>query len=260
MNIKPKHNIFGYFVFFILFVGVALIIKYAEFSDINDFFTSILMLVFFVMAFLIFLANHGWISHATTMNFIKKIPNYLPFKHTLENYLLSLIQKKFKIIVLIRTLDEKNHEWVLNQISAYNSLVNNPALSKNELEDIEFLFVNNHSNDVKSFIEALNIQENNYIIISGLSAIFKDAIMAREKLENQEKQSIQIIGSLSSINDKSIQKIIDADDNIIRIFPPDYDEAKIAMNFLFSKIKNSMCANGKCDFHEEKNNIYNNYL
>jgi len=160
-----------------------------------------------------------------------------------------------KIIVLIRTLDEKNYEWVLHQISAYNSIVNNPTLADNEIEKIEFLFVDNNQNDVKQLIQELNVEESNYIVISGLSAIFKDAIMAREKLSSQDKNAIQIIGSLSSINDKEIQKIIDTDDNIIRIFPPDYDEAKTAMNFLFSKIKNSMCSNGDCDFHKERNNV-----
>ena len=255
MKTKPKHNFFGYAVFIVLSIGTYFIIKYKEFEAINDFFTSLLMLVFFVMAFFIFLANHGWVSHSRIINIIQKIPNYLPFKHTLKTYLLNLIQKKCKIIVLIRTLDKKNYEWVLNQISAYNSIVNNPALSKDELEDIEFFFVDNNQSDVKKLIEDLNLREYNYIIISGLSAIFKDAIMAREKLNSEDKKSIKIIGSLSSINSLEIQKIIDSNDNIIRIFPPDYDEAKTAMNFLFSKIKSSMCSNGECDFSKEKNNI-----
>ncbi len=255
MKKKPQHNLFGYFVFISLFLGTCYIIKEEGFSTINDFFSSLLLIIFFFLAFFIFLANNGRLPHHKTMRIIKKMPNYLPFKHTLENYLLNLIRKKFKILVLIRTLDKKNYEWVLNQISAYNSLINNPALSSKELEDIQFLFVENNQNDVKRLVEELNIQEYNYIIITGLSAIFKDAIISREKLNMDDKKSIQIIGSLSSINDKEIQNIIDTDDNIIRIFPPDYDEAKTAMSFIFSKIKNSMCANGECDFHKEKNNI-----
>lgn len=72
---------------------------------------------------------------------------------------------------------------------------------------------------------------------------------------DEEKANIQILGALSSINDDDIQKIIDNDDKIIRIFPPDYDEAKTAIEFLFSKIKNSICPNENCDFHHQNSNI-----
>ena len=246
-----------------IFIGLAYLIwfiiakscntVFEGFTIINDFFTSFLFLLGFIFAFFIYLINQKFISVQNSMNIINNMPDFLPFKHSFENYFSKLIKKDSKIIVLIRTLDEKNHEWVLNQVSAYNSIRNHDAEVKKR--DIEFLFVNKYTNEIKTLINELNTTQYNYIVISSLSAIFKDAIMARENLSEEAKECIQIIGALSSINDSEMQQIIDNDEKIIRIFPPDYDEAKTAMEFLFSKIKNSICTNSDCDFHNKKNNI-----
>jgi hypothetical protein len=224
------------------------------FTTINDFFTSTIVFLGFWFALFIYLSNKKIISSKNSMSIIQKMPDFLPFKHALEHYFSQFIKKDFKIIVLIRTLDEKNYEWVLNQIAAYNKIMNSHILIESE-PDIEFLFVKKHTDDIKTLISELNIHQYHYIIISSLSAIFKDAILAREKLSEEEKNHIQIIGALSSINDTEVQQIIDYDDKIIRIFPPDYDEAKTAMEFLFSKVKNSICSNSKCNYHNQKNNI-----
>ena len=164
-------------------------------------------------------------------------------------------KKEYKIIVLLRTLDEKNYEWVLNQISAYNTIMENYHKLSDKANNIEFLFVNKYTDEIKTLIQELNTNQYNYILISSLSAIFKDAILEREKLSEEKKNNIQILGALSSINDDDIQNIIDNDDKIIRVFPPDYDEAKTAMEFLFSRIKNSICPNEQCNFHNQKSNI-----
>jgi len=254
-----KAKIIGFTIFIVLAVMIWYIITkscestFQGFSTINDFFTSILFLFGFIFAFFIYLINQKIIPTQNALKIIDNMPDFLPFKHSFKSYFSKLIKKDSKIIILIRTLDEKNHEWVLNQISAYNSIYNHyPDIKK---RNIEFLFVNKYSNEIKTLIGELNTTQYDYIVISSLSAIFKDAIMARENLSKEIKESIQIIGALSSINDREIQQIIDNDEKIIRIFPPDYDEAKTAMEFLFSKIKNSICTNENCDFHNKRNNV-----
>ena len=274
-----KQKVKTHYIGFIIFTGIFLFIVYIIFfscnihysyvdsnssfqqssqniinglSNLNDFFTSLLLLFSFFFAFFIYLANQGLITNETSMSLINNMPDFLPFKHTLHKYFSKFIKKDFKIIVLIRTLDAKNHAWVLNQIAAYNSIINNPHLSVEKKTNIEFLLVNKHSDDIETLISNLNFSQHHYIIISSLSAIFKDAIIAREKLPLKTQGYIQIIGALSSINDEDIQHLIDTDDKIIRIFPPDYDEAHTAIEFIFSNIKNSVCSNEACTFHVKK--------
>lgn len=224
------------------------------FVNINDFLTSLLIIFGFIIALLIYLSNQNIYPNKIGVNLVEKMPDFIPFKHSLQNYLKKLIKKKFKILVLIRPVDEQNHEWVLNQVSAYNSMMDNPSYDFNEM-DIEFLFVKKNTSSIQTLIWELDFKYHDYIILTGLSAIFRNAILAREELDEEKKKSIQIIGALSSIQNDKIQKIINTDSNIIRIFPPDYDEAKTAINFMFSKIKNAICPNKECNLHGEKHNI-----
>jgi len=257
----------GILIFILLFTSIISIILFSEdskeitfhttfsgFVNLNDFFSSLFILIGFSIAFLIYLSNQDIISNKFLLSYIHKIPDFVPFKHALEKYLSKLVKKEVRIIVLIRPIDKNNHEWVLNQISAYNYIMQSPAFTDYK-EKIQFLFIKNNQADIEHLVSNLDLAHYNYILLSGLSATFKSAILSREKLQQEEKDAIQIIGSLSSINDKYIQEIIDKDNNIIRIFPPDYDEAKTAMGFMFSKIKNSICPVQGCKLHNQEHNI-----
>jgi len=249
----------GILIFLLTFLSIfaVTINKQLGFSAINDFITSIILLVGIILALFIYLINKDIISSHLAINFINKIPEYIPFSHTMKTYLLSLIKVKYKVIVLIKTLNDKNSEWILTQISAFNKIIKNQKTVFNKIDnfDIEFFFVDGYSDDVNRLLKKTNTERYKYIIITSLSSIFRDAILSRENLKEKKKKNIQIIGALSSINDKNIKKIIDRDDDIIRIFPPDYDEAKTAMDFMFSKIKSSICIDEDCKLYHKKNNI-----
>jgi hypothetical protein len=249
-----KSRIFGLLTFGLLAGIISLITFYKGFSTINDFLTSLLIVFGFFIALFIYLSNQNIYPNRIGINLIENMPDFLPFKHALQDYLSKLIKKNFKILVLIRPLDTQNYEWVLNQVSAYNNMMNNPSYDFDEM-DIEFLFVKKNTSSIETLIKELDFKYHDYIILTGLSAIFRNAILAREELPEEKKKSIQIIGALSSIQNSEIEKIINTDDKIIRIFPPDYDEAKTAINFIFSKIKNAICPNESCSLHEEKHNI-----
>jgi len=266
-EIIMKSLIFGLSIFGLLTAMIFTVIFYSSehnaslvhrifmgFLNINDFVTSFLIVFGFIIALLIYLSNRNIYPNQIGMNLIENMPDFLPFKHSLQSYLSKLIKKNFKILVLIRPLDEQNYEWVLNQVSAYNSMMDNPSYDFNEM-NIEFLFVKKNTSSIETLINELDFRYHDYIILTGLSAIFRNAILAREELPEEKKKCVQIIGSLSSIQNNEIQKIIDTDDKIIRIFPPDYDEAKTAINFIFSKIKNSICPNHSCSLHGKKHNI-----
>jgi len=260
-NHLTRSSLLGFLLFFLTFVLIFEISYHQGFSSINDMISSGLLTLSFIFAFIIYLINQKLLSNHYVIQLIQQIPSYIPFSHTLKSYLLSLIKIEYKIIVLLRSLDEKNYEWTLTQISAYNHiLMHNQSISEiKQKGDIEFIFVRNKSNDIDELIHhCLDTTRYRYIIITSLSKIFQDTILARQRLlskQPQYAQSIQIIGALSSINNPEIKEIIDKDDNIIRIFPPDYDEAKTAMEFMFSKIKSAICTQKQCTHYHQKNNI-----
>ncbi len=244
-----------------LFIFLAIFTIYTDpdlgFSAINDMITSALLILSLLLALIIYLINQNILSSHKAIKIIEKIPNYIPFSHTLKKYLLSLIKIEYKIIVLIRHLNDKNYQWTLTQIAAYNHILKNNSTLFDLKEEgkIKFIFVEKDINEINYLIHHLNTTKYRYIIITSLSEIFRDSILSRELLPKEQREAIQIIGSLSSINDQNIEKIIDRDDNIIRIFPPDYDEAKTAVEFIFSKIKSAICVEENCPHHHQKNNI-----
>jgi len=249
----------GLLIFLLIFLSMFAVYFCEDlgFSSINDFITSVILLIGIILALFIYLINKDIISSHLAINFINKIPEYIPFSHAMKTNLLSLIKVKYKVIVLLRTLNNKNSEWVLTQISAFNKILKNQKSIFNKIDnfDIEFFFVDNYSDDVNRLLKKTNTERYKYIIITSLSSIFRDTILSRENFEEKKKRNIQIIGALSSINDDKIKSIIDNDDNIIRIFPPDYDEAKTAIDFIFSKIKSSICLHDECKIHKKNHNI-----
>lgn len=223
-----------------------------HFVNINDYVTSYILLLGFSLAIIILLSNKKVIPSNYIIKIIEEIPDFIPFNDTLKHYLLSLINKNHKIVVIIRTINDKNSEWVLNQIAAYNNISKNCIINENI--EIEYIFIDENDTSIKEYMNRLQTSKYNYILITSLSKIFKQTIQTRQSFNQQQKNCIQIIGALSSIS-SNIQDVIDSDDNIIRIFPPDYDEAKTAIDFLMSKIKSTYCVHSKCPHHHQNNNI-----
>lgn len=223
-----------------------------SFANINDWITSYILLLGFSLALLIISSNLKIIPSNWIIKLVEEIPEFLPFSKQLKGYLLSLIKKNYKIVVLLRSITEDNTEWVLNQIAAYNRILQEEQQINHT--KIEYIFIDDNPTDISAYMNSLHTSKYHYIIITSLSKIFQQTIQVREELRREQKDSIKIIGALSSISGK-IQKTIDADDNIIRIFPPDYDEASTAIDFLMSKIKSTICINEKCDNYHQATNI-----
>ena len=252
---KIRNHIFGFIVYYIIFSSIILIIFKTQngLESVNDFFTSIILILAILLSFVIFLTNRNIISSSKIIDYINKIPEHIPFSHALKSNLLSLIKVNNKVKVLLRTPDNKNYIWLLNQISAYNSILEKSDIDKNFKDNIEFIFLDNDTQSVKDLFKTFETNRYNYILITSLSKLFKDTIEIRESIEDKDR--IKIIGALSSISDEKINNIINNDDNIVRVFPPDYDEANTAMNFIFSRIINTICISKKCDYYNTKSNV-----
>lgn len=257
--LKLKKHMLGLFIYSLIFALVFYIflspqhsVYMLNFTMINEFFTSLVFIIVLIISFLIYLINRNIIPTNFAINMVQRIPNYVPFNKAIKEILLSLIEEKYKIIVLLRTLDKNNYQLNLSQIAAFNQLNKQKRLE--DLE-IEYMFVDNNIGDIEDLIYNLDLASSKYIIITSLSNIFKHTILVRETLPENLRSQIKIIGALSSISDGDIQKIIDRDPDIIRIFPPDYDEARTAVEFLFSKIKSSLCVERNCKNYFKPCNI-----
>ncbi len=228
-------------------------------DKLSDIYSSFFLGIALIFAVMISLTNLNILPRGFSHRLIRyttKMPSSIPFNKPIKKYLLSILKIDFKVIVFLRTMDYKNYEVVLNQIGGYNSVLKEAKIMLNNGEsiEVELVFIDNKSDDIGHYFNSLDTYNFNYIFITTLSDIFKQTIKAREALSVVEKNHIEIIGALSSISN-SVQHLIDIDDNIIRVFPPDYDEAQTAIDFIMSKIKSSICSDSTCRLHDKKNNI-----
>jgi len=239
------------------------LINYTNFAD---YFASIILYLAIIISFLIYLSNSypffnkylgAWIKY-----FIKLIPEDIALGKKLKNYLTSIIKENKKIIILLPYPDDTNKEIIFLLLLGFlERLENNPdtkgfglILPNKNMYPVDIIFVKANSDDIIYYFNE-RIEDNyDYIVITGMSEIYKNAIFAKKLLIRDKQEQIKIIGALSSIS-VDIDRVTNYDENIIRVFPPDYDEAKTAINFLMSRIKNNICHNNNCISKNQKSNI-----
>ena len=265
-KLKKRHALGGFIAFGVLFLIIILFVaNYNSNQDswfnnvvtISDFLTSIFLVLSLIVAFGIYLTNRNIIPANQAIEVIKKMPEYIPFKHTLIEYLIPLIKKRHRVVVLLNDVDRENYQSIASQIVAYNDYINYEH--KDFFKDMtEFYLVQKDDKNEASlrefFLRECRVEYYDYIVIATVSSIFSEAILARDKMDECYKKSIKIIGTLTSIS-KKINRYVNADNDIIRVFPPDYDEAKSAMSFLLARLHNRVCSNTNCSFILERTNV-----
>lgn len=252
-------------IFFSIFSG-------KDYVNFADYFASIILLFGILISILIYLSNTYNIMNQVVSGFIdiliKIIPSHIPFGKKLKIYLTSLIKENKKIIIFFPYTNDTNRETIFLQLLGFLEFLEKDNLTKetigknfslilpnkNSSYEVEIIFVKAKSDDITYFFNEelkLNYQ---YIIITAMSEIYKDAIFAKKFLAEDRQKRIKIIGALSSITVGFGQNTYN-DENVIRVFPPDYDEAKMAINFLMSRIKSNMCHSNDCHFKSKHSNI-----
>ena len=242
---KNQSLIAGLLAFGIIFASLIYFVFYYDngneqfnrFISISDFIASVLIVLSLIVALFIYLANKSVIPTNSAIDFINKMPDFIPFKHALQSNLIPLIKKKYKIIVLLSDVNRENYQFIVSQLAAYNDYINY-KYKKFFSDIIEFYLVSKNEKNKKSlfnFLTSLKIEYYSYYIIASVSSIFAEVIKARDEMDNFAKEHIKVIGTLSSIS-QDIEKYVNSDNNIIRVFPPDYDEAKSAIDFLLARI------------------------
>lgn len=262
------------FVFILLTIVFFKVFNGEDYVNFADYFASIILFLGLILSILISLSNiHPWANKvfgSFTNRVIKVIPEDIPFGRKLKSYLAGLLKDNKKVVIFLPYPTNTNREAVLLQFLGFLEYLQE---DNKELEDkekryfmlslpekqndieVEIIFIKPNSDDISFYFnEKLDETIYEYIIITGMSEVYKDAIFSKKNLEKDKQEKIKIIGALSSIS-VDIEEIINDDEDIIRVFPPDYDESRIAMSYLMSRIKNNICHFKGCDFQAKKSNI-----
>lgn len=237
------------------------------FSNFADFFASIVLTIVIMVSAIIIVANHWvWFNRHTTKaikGLIALIPNDVYIGKRIKSFLRDIIKENKKIIIILPNPNETNNEIVFLLLLGFLEQLNaelqkdeiNLVLPNGNIYPIEIIFVKPISDDIADYFSERLEENYEYIIITGMSEVYKNAIYARDGLKDVNKrEQLKIIGSLSSISLGSNDQYI-YDDNIIRVFPPDYDEAEAAIDFLMSRIRNNICHINNCSYSKKKSNI-----
>jgi hypothetical protein len=258
--------IFLTYLFYLIFKDTP-----SNYVGFADYFASIVLLFGIVLSSFIYLSNsyaffNKRLGRITNL-IIKGIPEDIPFGRKVKSYLTSLLKDNKKVIIFLPYPTITNREAVLLQLLGFLEYLEvddkdeediSFKLSlpeRNHVIEVEIIFIKPNSDDISYYFnEEIDETTYEYIIITGMSEVYKDAIFSKNFLEKDKQDKIKIIGALSSIS-IDIEGMINDDENIIRVFPPDYDESKIAINYLMSRIKNNICHFDGCDFQAKKSNI-----
>ena len=246
-----------------------------SFSDVffnfSDYITSVFFFIIMIFFTLSHLSNrYVWANkmfREIIESFMKVVPKDIILGKKITNYLSSLIKSNKKVIIFMPYSSPSNKESLLLQLVGFLEVLDEKD-EKDEKDDfilrtptnrkdkfvVEIVFVKENSDDITSYFTEQLESHNNYIIITAMSEIYKNGIAAKKILPKEEQDKLKIIGVLSSIS-VNIESDINKDEDIIRVYPPDYDEARSAITFLMSRVKNNICHIHDCHYKSKKSNI-----
>jgi hypothetical protein len=194
------------------------------------------------------------------LKFIEKPINFL-IENAPSSFLKSFLSKLFDIesetFILLPKPSERNYQHLAYQLNGINRFLetNNEYKGKIKIILINNSTIESTNDTLKIFIETLS-ENKRYIIIATMSDIF-DALLrqiGRYRFEDRNyRKMIKIIGALASQSEK--YRNYERYDNIIRLSPPDFDEARKASFNIMNKLISSFCPSKTCEYHKNNNII-----
>lgn len=178
----------------------------------------------------------------------------------------SSIAKKFlskalsiepEIFILLPILSNRNYQHLGYQLNGINRFLGS---NKKCNKYTKIVFINNSNetttkNDIHNLLNLL-YKNRRYIFIATMSDIFDTLLQevgAKIKIDSYYKNMVKIIGTLASQSKKFSE--YKSFENIIRLSPPDFDEAKKASTNIFTKLISSYCPAKGCEFNKRNNII-----
>jgi len=231
------------------------------FGDIVDkLLNTIIGLIIITFIFLISIRWIEKIFKINRINFIEKAINFL-IDNTPSRFMKSSLSKLFDIepetFILLPKPSDRNYQHLGYQLNGLNRFL---AIHLEYKKYIKIILIDNSTiestNDIiNGFVESLS-ENKRYIIIATMSDIF-DALLrqiGRYRFEdNSYRKMVKVIGALASQSEK--YKNYERYDNIIRLSPPDFDEARKASFNIISKLISSFCPSESCEYHKNNNII-----
>lgn len=181
-------------------------------------------------------------------------------ENTPSNLLRGILSKLFYIqaetFVLLPKATIRNYQHLGYQLNGLNHFLENEPEYKSH---IKIILIDNSTiettkEDIGIFIQSLS-NNKRYIIIATMSDIFDTLLVKSDNKfkDKSYKRMVKIIGTLASQSER--YKKYEGYENIIRLSPPDFDEARKATSNIVTKLISSFCPNEHCDYHKTNNII-----
>jgi len=150
-------------------------------------------------------------------------------------------RKKSDIYVLMPRETDANREHLAHQINGFKIFLKEDT---NKKLKIKFIMVQSIP-EISNFLNL--IKKDNVILITSMSFVFNQTLsllLSKNKSTKKISSNVKLIGTLGSESNE--HKKAYHPSNIIRVFPPDSDEAKIAYEFFYHKVLSFFCHNQDC--------------
>ncbi|MCH9741194.1 MAG: hypothetical protein K0U38_10225, partial [Epsilonproteobacteria bacterium] len=150
----------------------------------------------------------------------------------------------------------RNYKHLGYQLNGINRFLEKEEKCK---KHIKIILIDNSSPEttnesINNFIKAIS-ENKRYIIIATMSDIF-DSLLGNigYKLNNKNyRKMVKIIGTLASQSEQ--YQNYESYENVIRLSPPDFDEARKATSNIVTKLISSFCPSSLCEYHKNNNII-----
>ena len=149
--------------------------------------------------------------------------------------------KKAEIYVLMPTETEYNREHLAHQINGFQIFLNQDT---NKKLKVKFVMVKQDIDEINEFLN--KVEKKKIILLTTMSFVFNETLKLLIEKTGKINSNIKVVGTLGS--ESKTLKNIHQPSHIIRVFPPDYDEAKIAYEFFYHKLLSYFCSNESCDY------------
>jgi len=174
----------------------------------------------------------------------------------LKNALSGLFNIEAETFILLPKATIRNYKHLGYQLNGLNRFLEQDEECK---EHIKIILIDNATldktnGDINRFLKGLS-DNKRYIIIATMSDIF-DSLLKNigHKLKNKSyRKMVKIIGTLASQSER--YKNYEGYENVIRLSPPDFDEARKATSNIVTKLISSFCPSEICTYHKNNNII-----
>ena len=216
-----------------------------------------------IIIFFVFILVIQWLNKKLKINkinfFIEKILNFLiesiPSK-PLKNMLIHLFNIEPETFILLPKASDRSYKYLGYQLNGLNRFLER---NENCAKKIKIILIDNSTStttdeNINKFVKSLSSHKR-YIIIVTMSDIF-DSLLGEIGYKFKKKkyrQLIKIICTLASHSER--YKDYEGYENIIRLSPPDFDEARKAASNIVSKLISSYCPSKECHYHKNNNVI-----